>query len=245
MSLDGCCRSGTVGLVSADKLETATSTAPSTSSAGPGTGSVLRTSSNLRLRSLLALGVSLTLIGGLVASEVYAGGILNFGADELPIAELVDADTLARAQSFAGEYTFIGGQKERDGVDAAIETTLQAVSPVVRNLGRERLQAANVVPQNVEIKLDGDQVNVLFDGHGHEAGLDGVPIKTQSREGDKVKVSYRMRGAQLVELTDGVGGDRTNEFKLNADASRLTMDVEISSSQLPVPVTYRLTFKRK
>lgn len=205
----------------------------------------MRTGSDLRLRSLLALGVSLTIIGGLVASEVYAGGILDFGADDLPIAEMVDADTLARAQTFTGEYVFIGGQKERDGVDAAIETTLEAVSPVVRNLGRERLRAANVVPQNVEIEVDGDRVNVLFDGHGHEASLDGTPLKTQSREGDKVKVSYRIRGAQLVELTDGVGGDRTNEFKLSSDGSRLTIDVEISSSQLPVPVTYRLTFKRK
>jgi hypothetical protein len=198
----------------------------------------------MRPRSLLLLG-ALTLIAGLVASEVWAGGFLHFGGDDLPIAGMVDEDTLARAQTFDGEYVFAGGQKERDGLDAAIETAVEALNPMVRNLGRERLKESNPIPQQLAIDVDGDRVQVLFDGKGYLASHDGAQIKTESPQGDKVKVSHRMRGASLAEFIDGIGGKRNNNFKLNDDGSRLTMKVEITSSQLPVPVEYRLTYKRK
>jgi hypothetical protein len=185
----------------------------------------------------LALGSFVVLLGGswflLGASEVEAG------------MAVVDEETLTQAQAFAGEYVFAGGQKERDGVDAAVEASVAALNPMVRNMGRTRLRDANPVPQRLTIDVDGDRVKILFDGQGHDVALDGVPIKTESPEGDKVKVSHRLRGAQLAELIDGVGGDRTNDFKLNADGTRLTVSVKISSGQLPVPVEYRLTFKRK
>jgi hypothetical protein len=175
-------------------------------------------------------------LAGFFASDVRAGETA---------AEVVDEDTLARAQSFSGEYVFTGGQKERDALDAAIEASVAAVSPMVRNLGRKRLQESNPIPQRVAITVNGDRVQILLDGVGHDIGLDGTPIKTESAQGDKIKVSHRIRGTQLVELIDGVGGDRSNEFKLNADATRLTLAVEITSGQLPVPVAYKLTFKRK
>lgn len=244
MILDECCRSCTVRLVSSHKIECATSLGPNTCASNIGSTAAPTAGSILRARSLLVLG-GLTLIAGLVASEVWAGGFLHRGADELPIAGMVDEDTLARAHTFDGEYVFIGGQKERDGLDAAIEAAMEAVNPMVRNLGRKRLQESNPIPQRLAIDVDGDRVQILFDGAGHLASLDGAPIKTQSPQGDKVKVSHRMRGASLIEFIDGVGGERNNDFKLNADGSRLTLTVEITSSQLPVSVEYRLTFKRK
>jgi hypothetical protein len=186
---------------------------------------------------LLALGSAfvILLVGGGAASDVRA---------DMEVAE-TDQDTLALAETFEGEYVFVGGQKERDGLDAAIEASVEAVNALVRNLGRTRLREANVIPQRLTISIDGDRAKILFDGSGHDASLDGTVIKTVGVDGEKVKVSHRMRGAQLVELIDGLGGDRSNTFKLSSDGSRVTMAVEITSGQLPVPVVYRLTFKRK
>jgi hypothetical protein len=185
--------------------------------------------------SILALG-SVLGVGAFVVSEVGA---------QTNATEDVDQETLTKAQSLAGEYVFVGGQKERDAIAAAIETSMEAVSPMVRGIGRKRLQEANEIPQKLVIALDGQAVSILFDGDGHEADLDGGVLKTESPQGDKIKVSHRMRGSSLVQLIDGIGGDRSNTFKLSSDGSRLTMTVEITSGQLPVPVEYRLTFKRK
>ena len=187
----------------------------------------------------VSLASGLALLGiFLLGSEVRAGS-----PDESPCS--VDQATLAQVQSFDGEYVFVGGQKERDGLAAAIETSMEAVSPMVRGIGRKRLTETNPIPKRVTIEVEGENVNILLDGDGHKAGLGSAPIKTESSQGDKIKVSHRMRGSQLSQLIDGVGGDRRNDFKLNADGSRLTMDVEISSPQLPVSVNYKLTFKRQ
>jgi hypothetical protein len=194
----------------------------------------------------ISLGSVLALIAGLIiGSEVRAGGPAGLDPDDLPLAAAVSQDALDQAGAFDGEYVFAGGQKERDGVDAAIETSVAAVSPLVRNLGRKRLRETNPVPKKVSITTEGDAVEILLDGKGHSAKLDGTPVKFQTAQDGKSKITHGIRGSKLVEFIDGTGGDRLNEFKLNKDGSRLTMKVKITSSHLPVPVEYRLTFKRK
>lgn len=217
-TLAECCISGTVEDVSTRKIVCATSLALGFAFVG-----------------VLALG-----------SEVRAGGLLGFDGEDVPLATVtVDTDTLNQAQVFAGEYVFVGGQKERDGIDAAITAAMDAVNPVVRSLGRKRLHETTQVPKRVTIELEGERAQISFDGKGHSVSLDGSAIKAESAEGEKVKVSHRMRGSSLVQLIDGIGGDRQNRFRLSSDGSRLTCDVEISSPQLPVSVEYRLTFKRQ
>lgn len=118
--------------------------------------------------------------------------------------------------TFEGEYVFAGGQKQRDGVAAAIETSAASLNGLIRNIGRKRLTEANLVPKQLSISLEGDKLSRELDGQGHVATLDGKPIKTQSREGEKVKVSHRVRGDKLVELIDGTSGDRRYELKLSS-----------------------------
>ncbi|WP_146158775.1 hypothetical protein [Enhygromyxa salina] len=178
--------------------------------------------------------------GLVIGSDVWAGSL-----HDLPVPAAITQDTLDHARAFDGNYVFDGGQKQRDGVNEAIETSLAAINPMVRKLGRQRLQETNAIPKNLSIRVDDEAVAILFDGEGHRAQLDGTPHKTESKQGDKVKVSHRVRGTKLVELLDGVGGDRQNDFKLNAGGSRVTVQVKITSSHLPVPVEYQLTYKRK
>jgi hypothetical protein len=189
------------------------------------------------LGSFLVLGAGL-----IIGAEVRAGGLDDV---DLPVQAVVDQTTLDDAQAFDGAYVFDGGQKQQEGVLQAIETAVAALNPLVRNLGRTRLQESNTIPKHLAIETDGEAVSILFDGNGHSAKLDGTPRKAESSHGDKIKVSHRMRGPKLTEFIDGVGGDRHNEFKLSADGSRLTVKVKISSSQLPVPVEYDLSYKRK
>jgi hypothetical protein len=193
----------------------------------------------LSLGSLLALS-----LGFVVASEVRAGGIHDLH-EGVPAAAMVDDDALARAEAFAGEYTFVGGQKERDGIDAAVETSVESLSPVIRGIGRKRLVESNQVPKLLKIAVTGDDVEILFDGDGYTAKLGDAPVQTKSSQGDKVKVSHRLRGNKLTESIEGGQGGRKNEFRLSSDGARLTVDVTVSSPQLPVAVEYRLTFKRK
>ena len=136
---------------------------------------------------LVALGCVLVGMAGFaLTAEVRAG-------DDVPVVANVDQDTLAQASAFAGEYTHVGGQKERDGIDAAIEASMDAVSPMLRNIGRKRLHESNPVHKSLTIEIDGDVALIGFDGTVHRATLDGRPLKTSS-QGDKVKITHTMRG---------------------------------------------------
>ena len=101
------------------------------------------------------------------------------------------------------------------------------------------------VPGRVSIAVSGENATIKFDGHGHQAKLDGTPVKGTSPQGDKVKVSHKLKGQRLLQFIDGDGGDRHTYFKLNEDGTRLTVKIKITSNRLPVPVEYRLSFKRK
>ena len=202
--------------------------------------------STRKLVCALSLGSFLVLVVGLVVgSEVRAGGLGDMDNVDLPVQALVDQDTLDQAQAFTGTYVFEGGQKQRDGVNEAIELSVASLNALIRNMGRKRLQETNTIPKQLSIQLSGHDLEILFDGDGHSAKLDGTPLKTKDKSGDKLKVSHRMRGAKLTELLDGTGGDRHNTFKLSDDGNHLTVKVKISSSQLPVPVEYSLRYKRK
>lgn len=193
-------------------------------------------------------------LGLLLGSGLAAGAVFTLcsevradapDVDELPVAAALDEDSLERAQAFAGEYEFAGGQKQRDGVDAAIAKAMDAISPLFRKIGTKRLKANNPVSKQVSIAINGDKARVAFGMYDNEAPLDGTRVKTKSKAGDRIKLRHRVRGSTLVQTITGDGGKRTNSFTLSEDGQRLTVRVKITSDQLPVPVEYRLSYKRK
>lgn len=181
--------------------------------------------------------------GFIVASEVRADDRPD--ADDLPLTAAVNDETRSSAAAFAGEFRFVGGQKQREGIDAAIERAVEAVSPVVRKIGRQRLQATNPAFQAIRIDVSGDNIEVRMDGDGHRASLDGTPVRAKSKEGDAIKVSYTLQNGKLRHFIDGKKGDRINVLRLSEDGQRLTLSTKITSSHLPVPVEYKLSYKRK
>lgn len=192
-------------------------------------------------RKLLCV-VSLTSFVGLAAALIVASDV-RAGDEDTTVS--VDSATREKVSGFVGEYRFVGGQKERDGVNAAIERSLVALNGVMANLGRPRLQESNEVPDAIEIVLEGDTLTIHQAGEAHAATIDGTKTKTKSKKGDKVKVSHKLSGSKLVQRIEGDGGERTNRYSLSSDGKRLTLHVEISSGHLPVPVEYSLTYERR
>lgn len=198
----------------------------------------------------LSLASAAALVAGLfVASDVRASALES--GTELPVevtdvvAASVDPSMIDQARAYEGMWVYVGGQKERDGIDAAITASMDAVSPMIRGIGTRRLKESNPVPSRISIDLNGEDVTIAFDGDRNKARLDGPAVKGVSPQGDKMKVSHKVKGDKLIQFIDGGGGDRHNHFRLNADGTRMTLDVKITSGHLPVPCKYRLSFKRK
>lgn len=191
----------------------------------------------------LLCAVSLTSFIGLGGALIVASDV--FADDQAEPTVAVDAATLEQAGDFVGEFRFVGGQKEREGIDAAIERSLDAVGPVMAKLGRPRLQETNEVPESIEFVLEGETLTIHQAGEAHAATIDGAKAKSKSKQGDKVKVSHKLASSKLVQRIEGDGGERTNRYTLSNEGKRLTLKVEITSGHLPVPVEYSLTYERR
>jgi hypothetical protein len=148
--------------------------------------------------------------------------------------------------AFVGEFGFIGGQPQRDGLVEAIERSVQALPGLFHDLARKRLTEVNTIPGSVRMFMDGDDLVVIYgDQQPQRAPLDGSPRKWRNRDGDEIQLAHELRGGKLVQTTRGKGGHRVMVWSFDPERGLLRVKSTMASSRLPEPVRYRLTFKKR
>ncbi len=147
---------------------------------------------------------------------------------------------------FHGNYRFVGGSSQREGLEAAIEEAASQLPGAIRGIGRRRLSKTNRVDNTLDIVVAGDKVTTIFES-GFDAGcvVDGATVHWTSSKGDKYKVRVRAKGSKLVQIIVGEDGVKTTVFVLSADRQKLTVHHKITADRLPEPMTYRLSYARK
>ena len=153
----------------------------------------------------------------------------------------------AESPSVLGSYAFVGGSKQREAIETAIEESVLALNAAIRGIARRRLLRSNKAPAHLLISRSGVDVTVTLAGiRKVTAPADGSAVDFKTKFGDKARLSHHLDGLRLVQTFVGAG-TRVNTFTVQpADEGpdRMTMRVKITSSRLPVPVKYRLSFKR-
>lgn len=145
--------------------------------------------------------------------------------------------------AFAHAFKYVGGKKQKEAVDEAIEEVVQQMSRVIRGLARDRLRATNKVPPLVYFKFESNQIAVIFaGGRKVKAPADGSKVKWKTEKGDRVKVSHTLTTNKLVQKLEGEG-TRTNTFKLSEDGTKLTWKTRITARRLPEDIKYRLSYR--
>ena len=163
----------------------------------------------------------------------------------LAAALLVAAPATARAQVGAITGTFVLDRAASDNVDKAIATAIKDMNFVTRPIARGRLQKTNQPYQKVVIATAGANTVVTIDGQPpRQAPSSGAAIDWTRPDGEKMKLSMRWDGGQLIETFKPEDGQRLNAYALSPDGSTLTMQVTISSPRLSKPLTYKLAYKR-
>lgn len=170
--------------------------------------------------------------------------VLLTGAAATDAPQPAATASAAEAPIFEGRFRFAGGSKEREGVDAAIERSVQALLSMFHDLARKRLSRANSIPTAVTMQMHGDELEIVYgDLEPMRAPLDGSVRHWHNREGTRVKLTLELRGSTLVQTTWGGGGRRVMRWRLDQDGTRLRLHSTMSSPHLPVDVDYRLTFR--
>lgn len=151
-------------------------------------------------------------------------------------------------QSLAQEETlegvFVNDGQTSEIIESAIETGIAKMNFITRPIARSRLKKTNPSYQRIDISRTADQISVQFDnGKPVLMPADGRSAKWTRADGEVFDVSGNWQGSQLVQTFAAGDGQRINTFSLAPDG-KLTMQVTLSSTQLPAAVKYTLTFKR-
>jgi hypothetical protein len=101
------------------------------------------------------------------------------------------------------------------------------------------------LPQHLELDVRADSI-VILRGDEPRAALprDGTAVPWRSLGGDKCQISATLVGDTLTERIVAHGGESEARYVFLNDGQRIQQDVRITSSHLPQPVVYRVTFAR-
>lgn len=147
--------------------------------------------------------------------------------------------------ALAGNYRFVGGDPERKQIEDACEVAIADSNFIVRAVARRRLKPQVAPWDTLTFRWAGTDLEFGVNGRpGVGTHLNGDAISTTSPTGDPMKMRQWFEGKKLVQVFELEVGTRRNEVTLGPDGNQLKMKVQISSSQLPKPVIYELTYKR-
>lgn len=148
----------------------------------------------------------------------------------------------AAAEGLEGRYVFVSAASS--DVNAAIETAVAKMNFIKRPIARSRLKKTNPVYQQLSITSAPNGFTIAFDDRRPvTAPTDGTVVKWTREDGEVFDVTMRVQGNTLVETFKAEDGARENSFRIEPDGA-LTLNVVLTSDQLPEPVKYSLRYRR-
>jgi hypothetical protein len=150
-------------------------------------------------------------------------------------------------QRYSGTYAYAGGDAERASVAAAVNRAVEPMSPFARGFARKALMERAEIRDFFVISFDDKgNVSVVSPREFPEVSpSDGTPIRVTNRFGDQTELSQLFVDGVLVQRGRSESGGGTTTFELRPDGQTLRLHRVMESSQLPRPVEYTLTYKRR
>jgi hypothetical protein len=175
--------------------------------------------------------------------------ILRLGAAGLLLAALLGGllspvSAWAQVPNLAGSY-HLDDPAAMQKIRKAVDKVTDRMGFLIASIAHDRLMDANQPAQQIVISMAGNKVTVQFDQDQPITGpADGSTIDWTRDNGEKVKVTTVWQGATLQRAVASEQATRTVRFTLDGTGQILTVDIQIVSSRLPVPLTYQLTYRR-
>ena len=149
----------------------------------------------------------------------------------------------AEPAGLQGVYTIDAAAS--DDIEAAITRGTADMNFAIRSLARSRTSKINPRYERVEIQRTDTAISVRYDARPPiEMPADGRSVRWVREDGDTYDVSAQWSATQLVMHFEADNGNRTNTLVLQPDGSTLKFNVKLTSSHLPGPIVYVLTYRR-
>ena len=167
-------------------------------------------------------------------------------ADPAPAPSTSSAASPTTARDrFAGSYAYVGGDKEKKGIDDAIDRAISGLFFAAKPFAISTLHAKTAVKNGVGFQFSGGKVtSTASNALPATSSDDGTPAPYKS-DGEDLRISQTVNATgHLIQIFSNAQGSRTNDYTLQPDGKTLVMTVTISSGRLPQPVRYALTYRK-
>jgi hypothetical protein len=150
----------------------------------------------------------------------------------------------ALRERLSGLFREAPGAENASARDAGVKRAVEALFVVFRPLASGRITDGNPVFPSVRIGFQGDEVSVDTPPVSAASPACGAVRSMFGLNRETNQLVQTLDGDALVQRTWTKAGSRTTRFVPSADGKRLTLQIEIRSDRLPVPVTYAMEYER-
>jgi hypothetical protein len=155
------------------------------------------------------------------------------------------SSTVAAAQEPGLDGTYILDQPDSDNINDVIETAVEKLNFVTRDIARERLKKLNPAYRQVAITSSPNEISVTVDNQPPlRTPAKGAPVAWVGPDGGKVNASMQLTGRLLAQTFTSADGRRVNDYTLSPDGRTLTMQVTETSPRLSQTITYKQVYRR-
>lgn len=151
-------------------------------------------------------------------------------------------------QKYVGTYRYVGGDKEIEALDQAIDDVVSQMNFFIRGIARRRLRKPNMPSKKVTIAIENGEIVIDRPGQPEvSAPADGKPITWRHPDDGEV-FEVRHGIDEKGVLYQRFKSDRSvsrNEFVLGEDGKTLTIHTEITADRLPAPLRFDMTYRRE
>src|SRR6476469_10485238 len=160
-------------------------------------------------------------------------------------AIFLGSSTVAAAQESGLDGTYILDQTDSDNINEVIETAVEKLNFVTRDIARGRLEKLNPAYHKVAITSSANEISVTVDNQPPlRTPAKGAPVAWVGPDGGKVNASMQLAGRRLAQTFASADGRRVNDYTLSPDGRMLTMQVTETSPQLSQIIMYKQVYIR-
>jgi hypothetical protein len=155
------------------------------------------------------------------------------------------SSTLAAAQESSLDGTYILDETDSDNINEVIETAVERLDFVRRDIARGRLEKLNPAYHKVAITSSPNEISVTVDNQPPlRTPAKGTPVAWAGPDGGKVNASMQLAGRRLAQTFTSADGRRVNDYTLSPDGRTLTMQVTETSPRLSQTIMYKQIYRR-
>ena len=134
---------------------------------------------------------------------------------------------------------------DSDNTNEVIETAVEKLNFVMRDIARGRLKKLNPAYRQVAVTSSPNEISVAVDNQPPlRTPAKGAPVAWVGPDGGKVNASMQLTGRLLAHTFTSADGRRVNDYTLSPDGRTLTMQVTETSPRLSQTITYKQVYRR-